>query len=304
MTSSILRKTSTSIVQIVGICSICFGIWIISPDFDLQLGNKSVVSSLLFRGFLSGGLHALSGLDHLAAILPMSIGRPWWRGLSVGGLWGLGHGMAVFMLGCVACFLKVSLMTSAFLSDLSFLVDYAVGLSLTIIGIMGIYESKSVSLSETDETVYRPSATLLTIAGLWAIFVNGSLMGLSWDSIPSLAPALASSVSSQSISFLTGYVIGTLLVMALVAACIGECSLWLGNCVKTASLNTLTNSTSHISLLTGLYLVLLKYSDSSYSLYFSFLLLCIISYSMNTFVKPKFKESEFESTKSNEILVV
>lgn len=49
-------------------------------------------------GLLAGAGHALSGPDHLAAVLPLALGRG--RGAALSGFaWGLGHGLGLMVAG-------------------------------------------------------------------------------------------------------------------------------------------------------------------------------------------------------------
>ena len=49
-------------------------------------------------GLFAGGLHAVTGPDHLAALLPLCIGRRWWLASCTGAYWGLGHGIGALAL--------------------------------------------------------------------------------------------------------------------------------------------------------------------------------------------------------------
>ncbi|CAN0008362.1 unnamed protein product [Choristocarpus tenellus] len=50
-------------------------------------------------GAFAGGLHALTGPDHLAVLLPSCIGVPWSQAYKSGAFWGLGHGIGATMFG-------------------------------------------------------------------------------------------------------------------------------------------------------------------------------------------------------------
>ncbi|CAN0493441.1 unnamed protein product, partial [Hapterophycus canaliculatus] len=50
-------------------------------------------------GVLSGGLHAVSGPDHLAALLPRIMGQKWHNSMRIGATWGLGHGFSATFIG-------------------------------------------------------------------------------------------------------------------------------------------------------------------------------------------------------------
>ena len=89
-------------------------------------------------GTLAGSLHAISGPDHLAALLPLCINRRWWRAVYTGTYWGLGHGLGAALVGWLAYCIRGAL-------NLNLLCTYmeaVVGLSIMVIGINGISEAR------------------------------------------------------------------------------------------------------------------------------------------------------------------
>jgi len=99
------------------------------------LASTSVIVSFLSPtiagGLLSGGLHAISGPDHLAALLPPSVGKPGWYGLKLGATWGFGHAISAVSLGLCAFFLKGRISSQFhFFQKLSAFTEIAVGVSL------------------------------------------------------------------------------------------------------------------------------------------------------------------------------
>jgi hypothetical protein len=214
------------------------------------------------------------GPDHLAALLPRCIGQRWYRSIRVGAIWGIGHGISAMLLGCVAFFLKRASSNYLFASSSgrssrlllwlaskgSSMMDIAVGVSLIVIGIMGIKEarewqfepilensddapqhkslSSAVNMAEVlsnqseDQQLHSgddsssamkmsPTTNFVPIRTR-AILLNGILHGFSWDGAPSLAPALALITWGHTISFLSAYALGTTVTMALVTTVIGE----------------------------------------------------------------------------------
>jgi len=89
-------------------------------------------------GLLSGSLHAFTGLDHLALLLPFCIGKHWfaWK---TGFIWGLGHGIGIMLFGLLSYLIKLVLPFD--LTILAKWLDVAVGLSLIAIGLHGIWET-------------------------------------------------------------------------------------------------------------------------------------------------------------------
>jgi hypothetical protein len=206
-----------------------------------------LVRSTVLGGLLSGGLHAVSGPDHLAALLPPSVGKPGWYGLKLGATWGLGHALSALLLGLGAFFLKGRLAAAhhfAGLQRLSALTEGAVGLSLLFIGAMGLRENAAVKGDDADSVSgYDGSPAAggsgdhthdvgdLSAESSRAIFANGVLHGCSWDGAPSLAPALALTSWRAAVAFLLAYGVGTMAAMSLTAGLVGAGSLRLGEAV-------------------------------------------------------------------------
>lgn len=81
-------------------------------------------------GLVVGAGHAVSGPDHLAAVVPLAAGRSG-RGVWSGFVWGAGHGMGVLVLGDAA-------LVARQLVDLERLSGYAeliVGVTLVLMGL-------------------------------------------------------------------------------------------------------------------------------------------------------------------------
>lgn len=55
----------------------------------------------ILAGVALGALHAVTGPDHVAAVVPMSLESPW-KGARTGLGWGLGHGAGIVILAIVA----------------------------------------------------------------------------------------------------------------------------------------------------------------------------------------------------------
>ena len=211
-----------------------------------------------------------TGPDHLAALLPRCIGQRWYRAVRVGAIWGIGHGLSATILGCIAFLIKRTVVSSEYIFRsasasgntnlfstfgkrcLQFLsargsnvMEIAVGLSLIVIGIMGLKEARefkfefdepispqpqtthslsaavNVALTDTDTYIDSSNSKLPAIRTR-AILFNGILHGFSWDGAPSLAPALALMTWGHTITFLSSYAFGTMITMALVTTLIGE----------------------------------------------------------------------------------
>jgi hypothetical protein len=201
---------------------------------------------------------SFSGPDHLAALLPRCMGQRWYNAGKVGALWGMGHGISATLLGTFAFAVKRTVAGSAsflkpgvnsVVSKASFITEIAVGLSLILIGIMGIKEAKewqeehqpallatatvgatgtitnnnkSLSAAVVDESDYMSLQQSSKVRSSRAVILNGILHGFSWDGAPSLAPSLAVATWASNLTFLSSYAFGTMATMAIVTTLVGE----------------------------------------------------------------------------------
>jgi hypothetical protein len=212
------------------------------------------VGSTVAGGILSGGLHAVTGPDHLAALLPPSVGKSGKKGLKVGAIWGLGHGISATALGMMGFLLKdrIAKFTSTFkvFNKLSVVAESAVGLSLLAIGLLGVKEN----LEARNEISDVDGESGKSLKSNKAIFANGFLHGFSWDGAPSLAPAIAMATWRSVVCFLLSYCIGTVITMSLAAAAVGESSVRLGKAVDSPKFtNNLSLGSSGVAILVGVY---------------------------------------------------
>jgi len=196
------------------------------------MSTPGAIAGLLTGGVLGGALHAIAGPDHLAALLPRCCGQRWYKAGRIGLLWGIGHGVSVTILGVLGFALKSQFQkapgTKVVLHGVSQLMEAAVGLSLIVIGAMGLREARewgeemeslpahslsaAVSPNETSQINNRNRAVLF----------NGLLHGFSWDGAPSLAPALAVANWGGNLAFLSAYAAGTVAMMVVATSLIGE----------------------------------------------------------------------------------
>mmetsp|Transcript_4501 Transcript_4501/g.6397 ORF Transcript_4501/g.6397 Transcript_4501/m.6397 type:complete len:295 (-) Transcript_4501:149-1033(-) len=184
------------------------------------------IAGTVSGGLFSGGLHAIAGPDHLAALLPRCCGQRWYRAGRIGALWGIGHGVSACILGVLAFGLKNRVskmgMASKLLTGASHVMEIAVGLSLVVIGLLGIKEAqewetepRSLSAAAVDDESLKKTQKR-------AVMFNGLLHGFSWDGAPSLAPALAVATWRGNLAFLLSYAVGTMAAMAVTTTLIGE----------------------------------------------------------------------------------
>jgi nickel/cobalt exporter len=216
----------------------------------------SLVSPAISGGLLSGGLHAITGPDHLAALMAPSVGRSGFTGLRIGALWGVGHGISACVLGLSAYFLKGKFTGKfAILEKLANLAESVVGVSILFIGLVGIKESTAPVESDIDTEDGVTKA--VKPKSYSAILANGVLHGLSWDGAPSLAPAIAMSSWRSAVTFLLSYSLGTIVTMAIAAGTLGELSVRVGKAANSPDLpRKLSLVSSVLAVTIGLYLIL------------------------------------------------
>ncbi|CAM9523452.1 unnamed protein product, partial [Chrysoparadoxa australica] len=180
----------------------------------------------------AGGLHAISGPDHLAALLPRVMGMRFRASLRIGAVWGLGHGLSATMIGLAAFFCKEALGggDSMLVARLGGWTDGLVGASLICIGLLGLKESLLDHAGEDGEEEGGESGggRSRVKGAKRAIFFNGLLHGFCWDGAPSLMPALSCSTWNQALMFLMAYCSGTVLAMSAATTVIGEGSVRVG----------------------------------------------------------------------------
>jgi len=205
----------------------------VSSPTQLQMSAVPIgaFAGILTGGLFAGGLHAIAGPDHLAALLPRCCGQRWYKAAKVGALWGMGHGVSAIILGVSAFALKAQVQKApgvkTLLAGASHVMEIAVGLSLIVIGAMGIKEAREWKEEIPESTPKSLSAAASPDIGVAesqkrAVIFNGLLHGFSWDGAPSLAPALAVASWGGNLMFLTSYAAGTMAAMAMTTTLVGE----------------------------------------------------------------------------------
>jgi hypothetical protein len=139
----------------------------------------------------------------------------------------MGHGMSATLLGVLGFGLKAQVQKApgvkAMLSGASHVTEIAVGLSLILIGAMGIREAREwKDVPQSLSAAANPDSGDVPDAQKRAVIFNGILHGFSWDGAPSLAPALAVATWGGNLTFLSAYAAGTMGAMAITTSLIGE----------------------------------------------------------------------------------
>lgn len=239
----------------------------------------------LSSGWMSGSLHAITGSDHLASILPVILSQRWQAGLMYGLVWGFGHGLTSFVLGVTALGMKSMVIspsssTSLFLHKYRYFGDFVSAATILIIGLMGLYENSSVSSDCSEERPSNPSpddeislsdgSTRTTDDGsskkknvstkytavcydsvkLVSVFVHGAALGLSLDGLPSLTPAVVLA-SNHVLVFLSSYWLSTAVIMGIASALVAEVSRFLTKRSKQRHLDSLPLPDADIEAVSG-----------------------------------------------------
>lgn len=128
----------------------------------------STLTATITGGIVAGALHAISGPDHLAAVIPRCVSQPWFRAGRVGIVWGLGHGLSATLIGLLGYAFKSGLLGSHMLDttfnllggsgrSLNFIqhhagsvMEFTIGISLIIIGLLGIKEARGWDSSNSS----------------------------------------------------------------------------------------------------------------------------------------------------------
>ncbi|KAG5624767.1 hypothetical protein H5410_009985 [Solanum commersonii] len=197
------------------------------------VGTQLVRNELLtsaWAGFFAGCLHTLSGPDHLAALAPLSIGRTPMESAAVGALWGCGHDAGQLIFGLLFLLLKDRL----HIEVIRTWGTRVVGLTLLVIGAMGIKEASEVATpcvalenGDCDVSVYEGIDT--PVIGKkkkigFATFATGIVHGLQPDALMMILPALALPSRVAGAAFLGMFLVGTVIAMGSYTVFIGSCS--------------------------------------------------------------------------------
>ncbi|KAL1811114.1 hypothetical protein ACET3Z_021179 [Daucus carota] len=183
-----------------------------------------------WTGLFAGCLHTLSGPDHLAALAPLSIGRTRMESAAVGALWGCGHDAGQVIFGLLFLLLKDRL----HIEVIRTWGTRVVGLTLLVIGAMGIREASEVPTpcvalenGECDVSAYEaledPTAGKKKKIG-FATFATGIVHGLQPDALLMVLPALALPSRLAGAAFLGMFLVGTVIAMGSYTVFIGTCS--------------------------------------------------------------------------------
>ncbi|KAM5574683.1 chloroplast protein FOR GROWTH AND FERTILITY 2-like [Rosa sericea] len=238
----------------------------------VAVGGRLIQTELLssaWTGFFAGCLHTLSGPDHLAALAPLSIGRTRIESALVGALWGCGHDAGQVIFGLLFLLLKDQL----HIEVIRTWGTRVVGLTLLVIGAMGIKEASEVPSpcvalenGECDVSVYEtldnPTVGKKKIG--FATFATGIVHGLQPDALMMVLPALALPSRVAGAAFLVMFLVGTVVAMGSYTVFLGSCSQALKDRVPRIT-EKLTWASSLIAIALGFAIIISQFFG--YSLY-------------------------------------
>ncbi|XP_058759117.1 chloroplast protein FOR GROWTH AND FERTILITY 2-like [Vicia villosa] len=219
------------------------------------VGGKLIRAELLssaWTGFFAGCLHTLSGPDHLAALAPLSIGRTRTESALVGALWGCGHDAGQLIFGLIFLLLKDQL----HIEIIQTWGTRVVGITLLVIGAMGIKEASEVSTPIVAVGLDSPVVENKKIG--FATFATGIVHGLQPDALMMVLPALALPSRVSGAAFLIMFLFGTVVAMGSYTVFIGSCSQALKDRVPRIT-EKLTWASSLIAIALGLAIIISQF---------------------------------------------
>jgi hypothetical protein len=189
---------------------------------------------VLWSGFAAGAAHVITGIDHLAALLPLSVGRRS-RAFAVGARWGVGHSAGVLLVALLAVALRERLDLDA----ASAAGERLVGAMLIAIGLLGLRSALRIEVHahphahagdphshlhvhgahrelRHDQELHRHSHTAFAAGTLHGVAGSAHVLGV--------LPAVAMPDWLSSGGYLGAFALSTILAMACFAALVGETS--------------------------------------------------------------------------------
>eukprot|EP01083_Nonionella_stella_P266655 901762_1 len=94
--------------------------------------NKTIpMPAAWLSGAVAGGVHAVSGPDHLAALIPLCMGKGL-EAFKEGAIWGLGHGLGCSIMGFIGVLFKKFINIHL----VSEYMEFVVGFTLILLGFL------------------------------------------------------------------------------------------------------------------------------------------------------------------------
>ena len=201
----------------------------------------------VWAGLFAGGLHTLTGADHLAALTPLSVGPSRAKNALLGALWGFGHNTGQIIFGVLFMLLRHRIPWNT--EIIGQWGQAIVGLTLIFIGCLGFWEQisgghghshahshvgHSQSHGSRDDSgsrdegehsqkrkfsPFRRGDSTEASRISWT-YITGTIHGLQPDSLFLLLPALTLP-KLEAYSFLGSFFFGTIIAMGGYTACLG-----------------------------------------------------------------------------------
>lgn len=188
---------------------------------------------VLGSGLVAGVLHVFSGADHLAALLPLSVGQRG-RAFGLGVRWGVGHSAGVLVIGTLAVALRQSIDVAA----LEAVGERLVGVMLIALGVLGIRSALRLEVhvhthvhddrAHAHLHVHRadphpPEGGTPFHRHSHAAFLAGTLHGVAGTAhVLGVLPALGLPDPRSGALYLVAFAVGTVGAMGTFAVAIGE----------------------------------------------------------------------------------
>jgi hypothetical protein len=167
----------------------------------------------VWSGLAAGALHVVSGVDHLAALLPLAVGRRA-RVFATGAAWGAGHSVGVAVIGLAGVLLRERLDIVA----LSSWAEAAVGVMLVGLGLFALRRALRRTHVHGPEEGPAPGA-LAWRAALGA----GTLHGVAGAAhFLGVLPAFVLRGWSEPALYLASFAVGTVASMGVFAVLVGR----------------------------------------------------------------------------------
>lgn len=186
---------------------------------------------LAVSGLAAGGAHVVMGIDHMAALIPLSVGRHS-KALKTGALWGLGHSAGVLLVGAAALAAR-SLLHVNVVSSLG---ERLAGVALIAIGLSairgawrleihthvhshdGVGDHAHLHAHAADAAIHREGIAHHGHAAVAA----GTLHGVAGSAhVLGILPALALPTRAAAGTYLLCFAVGTVCAMAAFAGAVG-----------------------------------------------------------------------------------
>jgi hypothetical protein len=173
-------------------------------------------------GISAGAAHTFAAPDHLAALVPLAV-QSRRKAISVGVVWGLGHGVGVLVLGFFGVWIQSYFSIEALLEA----AEVLIGILIAILGVNALRHGRKIALHTSPATAIHMHTDVeqacdhdhSNTSG-WALGV-GILHGFAAGTVIALVPGLTGDMVSAGM-FLLGYTLASVVTMAGFAWGVGQ----------------------------------------------------------------------------------